>query len=77
MLIAPNAPIATEPTLATQSETRVSDVEISRRVLEIRSNWTLGERIRRRRQAEQRFADLLTALNLDDEEFGCEENEAA
>ena len=39
-----------------------SDQEISLRVLRIRSRWTPSERLRRRQMAEQRFADLLSAL---------------
>lgn len=46
----------------TQNETPLSDLEISRRVLQIRSNWSISERLRRRREAEQRFADLMDKL---------------
>jgi hypothetical protein len=45
-----------------QNETLISDLEISRRVMQIRSRWTVAERLRRRRDAEQRFADLMTVL---------------
>ncbi|MDG2221805.1 MAG: hypothetical protein P8L85_10505 [Rubripirellula sp.] len=46
----------------TQNETLLSDLEISRRVLQIRSNWSISERLRRRREAEQRFVDLMDKL---------------
>lgn len=45
-----------------QNETLPSDIEISRRVMQIRSRWSVAERIRRRRDAEQRFADLMIVL---------------
>ncbi len=44
------------------NETLPSDAEISRRVLRIRSTWSVQERVERRREAEQRFADLLYRL---------------
>ncbi len=46
----------------TQNETLPSDAEISRRVMRIRSGWSVGERVRRRREAEERFADLMDKL---------------
>ena len=55
---------ATRNTLA-QNETTVSDVEVSRRVLQIRSSWSIAERIRRRHEAERRFEDLMNALYAD------------
>lgn len=48
-----------------QNETTVSDFEISRRVMQIRAGWSLSERVRRRREAENRFADLMTSLGID------------
>ncbi|TWT82679.1 hypothetical protein CA13_41420 [Planctomycetes bacterium CA13] len=45
-----------------QNETCVSDLEVSRRVMAIRSKWSVAERIRRRREAEKRFGDLIDAL---------------
>lgn len=45
-----------------QDETQVSDAEISRRVLNIRKGWSLSERIQRRREAERRFAELISRL---------------
>ena len=54
--------IVSETNPITQIETVPSDVEVSRRVLQIRSKWTVGERVRRRREAEQRFADLVNCL---------------
>jgi hypothetical protein len=45
-----------------QDETLVSDEEISRRLLSIRSGWTVTERIERRREAERRFSELLNVL---------------
>ena len=46
----------------TQNETFPSDAEISRRVMLIRSGWSVGEKVRRRREAEARFADLMDKL---------------
>lgn len=63
MLIASSEAAVSETTTAAQNETPLSDVEISRRVMKIRSSWSPAERLRRRRQAESRFADLLAALN--------------
>ena len=56
-----------EPNVSTvcesaQNETLPSDREISRRVLRIRSRWSPSERVRRRKMAEDRFVDLLSAL---------------
>ena len=52
-------PSVSELNQSTQNETLPSDLEISRRVLRIRSRWSVSERIRRRHEAEQRFADLM------------------
>jgi hypothetical protein len=54
--------IVSETGPCTQIETLPSDVEISRRVLQIRSKWSVSERVRRRHEAEQRFADLVNCL---------------
>ena len=62
MLTATYEPTVSEATHTAQNETLPSDFEISRRVLRIRSGWSVSERIRRRRAAEQRFADLLDKL---------------
>lgn len=51
--------------VSVQNETHLSDVEISRRVMEIRAGWSLGERVARRREAERRFADLLDCLGVE------------
>jgi hypothetical protein len=51
-----------ESNRSAQIETLPSDDEITRRVMQIRSKWSLSERIRRRREAEQRFADLVDSL---------------
>ena len=45
-----------------QNENQISDAEVFHRVLHIRSGWSLAERIRRRREAERRFADLVARL---------------
>lgn len=39
-----------------------SDAEISRRVLQIRSKWSISERIERRHEAERRFEELVDTL---------------
>jgi hypothetical protein len=62
MLTATCEQAVSETTQVAQNETIPSDLEISRRVMRIRSLWSVGERIRRRRDAEQRFVDLMTAL---------------
>ena len=51
-----------ERTSVTQNDTFPSDTEISRRVMRIRSGWSDGEKVRRRREAQERFADLLDKL---------------
>ncbi len=48
------------------TEVRLSDVEISRRVLAIRSGWSISERVRRRNDANERFLDLMMALSTCD-----------
>lgn len=55
------SPIAPEA----QNETRLTDIEILRRVRSIRSNWTPAERMERRHEAGKRFASLIEALSLD------------
>jgi Trp operon repressor len=45
-----------------QIETQISDAEVSQRVLHIRSGWSVAERIQRRREAQRRFADLVSRL---------------
>jgi hypothetical protein len=65
MLMTPCAQTVSKTPLASQNETILSDVEISRRVLRIRSRWSVGERLRRRREAEDRFADLMNALEIE------------
>ena len=62
MLTVTCEPTVSETNQAAQIETLPSDLEISRRVSRIRSQWSVGERIRRRREAEQRFADLMDKL---------------
>lgn len=61
------ATLPTPQVAATESTDRqesfVSDAEISRRVLSIRSGWTVAERMARRREAERRFADLMDKLS--------------
>jgi hypothetical protein len=56
---------ASEIPIVSQTETDLSDLEVSRRVLAIRAGWSLSERVRRRREAERRFADLLDALAVE------------
>ena len=46
-----------------QNETLPSDVEIYRRVMAIRSGWSLSEKLRRRREAEDRLTDLMWKLS--------------
>ena len=62
MMTATCEPTVSESIRAAQIETSLSDLEISRRVLQIRSKWTVSERVRRRREAEQRFSDLVDTL---------------
>lgn len=65
MLTVSNDRPTLEDTRPSHSETSVSDFEISRRVMEIRAGWSLSERVRRRREAESRFADLMTSLGVE------------
>lgn len=62
MLTVMQETLASTSAVAAQPETLPSDFEISRRVLQIRSKWSLSERVRRRREAEQRFNDLVDTL---------------
>lgn len=62
MLTLTNQNSVSERTSVTQNETFPSDTEISRRVMRIRSGWSDGEKVRRRREAQERFADLLDKL---------------
>ena len=62
MLTLTNQNNVSERTSVAQNETLPSDAEISRRVMRIRSGWSVGERVRRRREAEERFADLMDKL---------------
>lgn len=45
-----------------QNEIPLTDAEVSRRVLNIRSGWSVQERVERRHEAERRFAELIEAL---------------
>ncbi len=45
-----------------QNESPLTDLEVSQRVLHIRSGWSVKERLERRREAERRFAELIDAL---------------
>lgn len=62
MLTLTNQNSVSERSSVTQNETLPSDAEISRRVMRIRSGWSVDERVRRRREAEERFADLMDKL---------------
>ena len=62
MLTLTNQNSVSERISVTQNETLPSDAEISRRVMRIRSGWGVGEKVRRRREAEERFADLMDKL---------------
>ncbi|QDS92538.1 hypothetical protein FF011L_12850 [Roseimaritima multifibrata] len=69
-----NAPVQTQTQNTTnrvansnrrsQNETVLSDIEIAARVLAIRSSWDVNERLQRRRAADERFENLLDALQL-------------
>lgn len=50
-----------------QSETMLTDMEVLRRAYAIRSTWSITERIHRRREANERFSNLLDALALPQE----------
>jgi len=54
--------VITMPQNETAEANLVSDIEVSRRVLAIRSKWSISERIRRREEADKRFGDLMEAL---------------
>ena len=57
-------PAVSETTSSAQNDTPLSDLEISRRVLRIRSQWTIGERIRRRREAVERGVTTMSVADL-------------
>ncbi|GAA4471593.1 MULTISPECIES: hypothetical protein [Novipirellula] len=63
MLTATRPETVSNSTQSTQNEIRLSDAEISRRVVAIRSGWSIAERVRRRREADKRFLDLIDALS--------------
>ena len=65
MLTATCEPTRIELTQEAQSETLPSDFEIMRRVRKIKASWTPSECIRRRREAETRFIDLMCALGVE------------
>ena len=65
MLTTSSFTTVSEVPVLTQNETAPSDLEVSRRVFEIRSSWSLTERVHRRREAERRIADLLDSLSVD------------
>lgn len=62
---APTSKTVSSVARSAQNETILSDVEILRRVRDIRSNWSVSERIARRQEADKRFASLLEVLSLD------------
>jgi hypothetical protein len=62
---APSNDFVSTLTASAQNETALSDIEILRRVCKIRSGWSASERIERRQVADERFASLLQALELD------------
>ncbi|QDV61644.1 hypothetical protein [Crateriforma conspicua] len=45
-----------------QNETTLSDAEVFRRVAEIRSGWSVDERVERRMEADRRFERLMDML---------------
>ena len=57
-----SVPESTTTDSSAQNENQISDAEVFHRVLHIRSGWSLAERIQRRREAERRFADLVSRL---------------
>jgi hypothetical protein len=67
MLTATCEPTRVELTQTAQNETLPTDLEIMRRVKRIKSNWTASECVARRREAENRFADLMCQLGVEAE----------
>ncbi len=65
MLTAICEPTPLDLTPQTQNETLPSDLEVMRRVLKIKSGWSASECVRRRREAEHRFVDLMCKLGLE------------
>lgn len=55
-------PESSDTAVSAQNEIRISDAEVLQRVLNIRSGWTVAERIQRRREAERRFAELMSRI---------------
>ena len=65
MLTATCEPTQVELTQAAQNETLPTDLEIMQRVMRIKSRWTATECVARRREAEDRFADLMCHLGVE------------
>ncbi len=65
MLTVTCEPTQVDLTPETQNETIPSDLEIVRRVRKIKSGWSPTECIRRRRDAEDRFIDLMCKLGVE------------
>ncbi len=65
MLTATCEPTQVELTQTAQNETLPSDLEIMQRVMRIKSNWTAIECVARRREAQNRFADLMCQLGVE------------
>mgnify|MGYP003573925111 CR=1 FL=1 len=65
MLTATCEPTRVDLTPKTQNETLPSDLEVMRRVRNIKSGWSPSECIRRRREAEDRFVDLMCKLGVE------------
>jgi hypothetical protein len=64
MLATTCVPNVTASVCVSQNESCVSDLEVLRRVAEIRSSWTIDERVRRRQEANRRLTNLIESLRL-------------
>lgn len=65
MLTATCEPTQVELTQTTQNEALPTDSEIMQRVMRIKSKWTVTECVARRREAENRFADLMCQIGVE------------
>ena len=65
MLTVTCEPAEVELKQTVQNETAPSDMEIMQRVRQIKSKWTASECVRRRREAENRFIDLMCQLGVE------------
>ena len=64
MLMTPTTSTATTTAIVTTARAAApTPKEITRRMLEVRASWNVQERVRRRREARERFEELMSSLS--------------